>query len=936
MTTKKSPKEKFYLGNTNLPTAQTQYDYTPDMIKEIAKCRKNILHFASNYFYIINVDEGRQKIKLHKFQKRILKALSENRFNILLASRQIGKALALDTPIKTPNGWTTMGDLKDGDVVFALDGNPCNVVKAHDVLHNRKCYEIEFENGEKIVADADHRWFTQNLSERKCKSDGSIKTTEEIFKTLYKNKTEPNHRIPSCLAGLNCEEKNLIIPPYVLGLWLGDGANESSRITVGDRDINETLELLKEYTQYKVTCKKWKQQAYSLNLGMLSGRYGMKKETSLSEELRIMNLFNNKHIPNEYMYSSREQRLELLKGLMDSDGYIDKNGIGIFYNTNLKLAIQVKELIESLGYKTTYKTFIPTLKGIDCSECAEVIFKPRELVCKLSFKTSRIEVNNTEKPESNKRNQWHYIKYIREVESVPVRCITVDSPDSLFLVGKSLIPTSNTTLMTIYGLWVALFEEDQRILIVANKEQTAKMILKRIKTAFEMMPNFIKAGAVEYGQTNISLSNGSSIGISTTSSDAGRGESVNLLILDELAFLDAGLLESFWKSVYPIISSAKKSKILAASTPNGIGNLFHELWEGAIKKGEEWNGWHGERVDWWEVPSRDEKWKNETIRTLGSREAFMQEFENAFLASGEIPIDKDVYDMLESGCKDPEYIFDDGQYVVWDEPNEKCHYVVGVDVGEGLNQNATVCQILNITDLTNITQDAVYYTKKISPYYFAQKLHDLLQQWGRPPVLIERNGCGAQVIDSLKMNYGYENIVTWGTKGAISNDFKATNKAGIISHQNSKIEAVTNMRYFLNEMRSIKIRDIKTLSEIKDFIRHPNGTWSGRTANTLDDRVMALVWATAIFINEICKRYYEMIAMDDNQRPLKIKPIDYGITDIVSPSNIYVNEKDAQAFMPLPTVFSNPIGTKDEFSNIPDYEILKKDGWDVFTKDFNF
>jgi hypothetical protein len=730
MTAKKGPKEKFYLGNTNLPTAQTEYDYTPDMIKEIAKCRKNILHFASNYFYIINVDEGRQKIKLHKFQKRILKALMENRFNILLASRQIGKALALDTPIKTPNGWTTMGDLKDGDIVFGLDGNPCNVVKAHDVLHNRKCYEIEFENGEKIVADADHRWFT--ISEKE--NSGSVKTTREIVDS------EISHKIPRC-----------------------------------------------------------------------------------------------------------------------------KN----------------------------------------------------------------IELNPEQK-------EFDIIVSIKEVKSIPVRCSTVDSKDSLFLCGKTNIATSNTTLMTIYALWVALFEEDQRILIVANKEQTAKMILKRIKTAFEMMPNFIKAGAVEYGQTNISLSNGSSIGISTTSSDAGRGESVNCLLVDEIAHIDSGLLTEFWSSVYPIISSAKKSKILAASTPKGIGNLFHDLWEGANKTGEEWNGWHGERVDWWEVPNRDEKWKLETMRTIGSREAFMQEFENAFLASGEIPIDKDVYDMLESGCKDPEYIFDDGQYVVWDEPNEKSHYVVGVDVGEGLNQNATVCQILNITDLTNITQDAVYYTKKISPYYFAQKLHDLLQQWGRPPVLIERNGCGAQVIDSLKMNYGYENIVTWGTKGAISNDFKITNKAGIISHQNSKIEAVTNMRYFLNEMRSIKIRDIKTLSEIKDFIRHPNGTWSGRTANTLDDRVMALVWATAIFINDICKRYYEMIAMDDNQRPLKIKPIDYGITDIVSPSNIYVNEKDAQAFMPLPTVFSNPIGTKDEFSNIPDYEILKKDGWDIFTKDFNF
>lgn len=574
----KKIKEKFYLGNSNLPTPQTEYDYTPEMIKEIAKCRKNILHFASNYFYIVNVDEGRQKIKLHPFQKRILKALMENRFNILLASRQIGK----------------------------------------------------------------------------------------------------------------------------------------------------------------------------------------------------------------------------------------------------------------------------------------------------------------------------------------------------------------TTLMTIYALWVALFEEDQRILIVANKEQTAKMILKRIKTAFEMMPNFIKAGAVEYGQTNITLSNGSSVGISTTSSDAGRGESVNCLVLDELAFLDAGLLESFWRSVYPIISSAKKSKILAASTPNGIGNLFHSLWEGANKTGEEWNGWHPERVDWWEVPNRDEKWKNETIRTLQSREAFLQEYENAFLASGEIPIDQDVYKMLESTCKDPDFIFDDGQYIVWDEPKEKNNYVVGVDVGEGLNQNATVCQILNITDITSITQDAIYYTRKISPYNFAQKLHDILQQWGRPPVLIERNGCGAQVIDSLKNNFGYENIVTWGTKGAISNDFKSSNKHGIISHQNSKIEAVTNMRYFLNEMRCIKLRDAKTLSELKDFIRHPNGTWSGRTANTLDDRVMSLVWALAILINDICKRYYEIISFDDNQRPLKLKSIDYGISDITLPQNLYINEKDAQAFMPLPSVFSETGYSKDEFSNLPDYEIMKKDGWEVY------
>ena len=350
MAIKKGPKEKYYLGNTNLPTAQTEYDYTPQMIKEIAKCKKNILHFASNYFYIVNVDEGRQKIKLHKFQKRILKALMENRFNILLASRQIGKALALDTAIKTPNGWTTMGELRDGDVVFGLDGNPCNVVKAHDVLHNRKCYEIEFENGEKIVADADHRWFT--ISEKE--NIGSVKTTQEIVDSRI------CHKIPRC----------------------------------------ENIELNPEQREFD-------------------------------------NIFS-----------------------------------------------------------------------------------------------------------------------IKEVFSVPVRCITVDSKDSLFLCGKTNIATSNTTLMTIYALWVALFEEDQRILIVANKEQTAKMILKRIKTAFEMMPNFIKAGAVEYGQTNITLSNGSSIGISTTSSDAGRGESVNCLVVDEIAHI-----ECFSKNTFIKVRNKKTKEI---------------------------------------------------------------------------------------------------------------------------------------------------------------------------------------------------------------------------------------------------------------------------------------------------------------------------------------------------------------------------------------
>jgi hypothetical protein len=532
--------EKFYMGNQNLPSKGTIISYTPDQIKEMEKCAKNILHFAEKYFYILNIDDGKIPIKLYKAQKRVLKQMMEHRFFCLLASRQVGKALALNTPIKTPTGWTTMGDLKTGDVVYGSNGQPCNVTHSHEIRYDRDCYEVEFDNGEKIIADAEHNWFTQSKSERKRKNNngGSVKTTKEIFDTLLSKAGEPNHRIPSCIQGLNGSEKELIIPPYVLGLWLGDGANDSSRIAVGDRDIAETLENLKPYAQYKIIHKKWKSGCNGINLGMLSGRYGMKKETSLQQELREAGLLNNKHIPANYMFSSREQRLELLRGLMDSDGYINPVGTAIFYNTNLKLAKDVKELIESLGYKTTYKTFIPTLNGVPCAECAEVIFTPRELVCKLSFKSSRIKINDIVEHESNKRNQWHYIKNIKQINSVPVRCISVDSPDKLFLAGKTLIPTHNSTLMTIYILWMANFFENQRILLVANKESTAIEIFSRVRMAYEMLPNWLKSPVVEYAKTSMELENNSRISITTTTGTAARGQAVSVLIIDECAFIE--------------------------------------------------------------------------------------------------------------------------------------------------------------------------------------------------------------------------------------------------------------------------------------------------------------------------------------------------------------------------------------------------------------
>jgi hypothetical protein len=188
-----------------------------------------------------------------------------------------------------------------------------------------------------------------------------------------------------------------------------------------------------------------------------------------------------------------------------------------------------------------------------------------------------------------------------------------------------------TTLMTIYALWVSCFEPDQRIVIVANREQTAINIFKRIRTAYEQLPNFLKPGVKDYGKSGLTFDNDSSIGVSTTTSTAVRGESINCLIIDEMAFIENHLIEDFWKSVIPVISSGKKSKIFAVSTPNGTDNKFYEVYSTAERgKGT----WKAERVDWWDIPGRTERWKQQMIDTLGSEDAFLQEFGNVFLDAG--------------------------------------------------------------------------------------------------------------------------------------------------------------------------------------------------------------------------------------------------------------------------------------------------------------
>lgn len=427
-----------------------------------------------------------------------------------------------------------------------------------------------------------------------------------------------------------------------------------------------------------------------------------------------------------------------------------------------------------------------------------------------------------------------------------------------------------TTLMTIYALWISCFEPDQRIMIVANREKTAINIFKRIRTAYEQLPNFLKPGVKEYGQTGLTFDNDSSIGVSTTTATAVRGESISVLIIDEMGFIENHLIEEFWSSVIPVVSSGKKSKIFAVSTPNGTDNKFYEVYSVA-ERGK--SAWKAERVDWWDIPGRTEKWKEQQIQLLGSEEKFLQEYGNVFLDQGNSAVGAAIIERFKENKKNPIYTLDHGNYKIFETPDINKFYVIGVDVGEGIGRASSVAQVLDVTDLKHIEQVAVYASNSIEPYHFANNLVKLCNQWGNPPLLVERNNCGGQVIDALFYKHEYEKIVSC-SKISPTNT-QASRHLGILSHTNLRFAGVTNMRYWINTLQSVYINDIDTIKELETFIKYPNGTYRKKNDNFYDDRVMSLVWVLFILEPDICQQYFQIDDFDNQGKPLCISDIGY-------------------------------------------------------------
>tara|TARA_R100000479_G_scaffold170556_2_gene113355 strand:+ start:2124 stop:3551 length:1428 start_codon:yes stop_codon:yes gene_type:complete len=372
-----------------------------------------------------------------------------------------------------------------------------------------------------------------------------------------------------------------------------------------------------------------------------------------------------------------------------------------------------------------------------------------------------------------------------------------------------------------YLLWYALFNPEKTVAILANKGQTAGEMLSRITLMLENIPFFIQPGSKAVNKRSLEFSNNSRIIASATSGNSIRGMSVNLLYLDEFAFVERA--SEFYTSTYPVVSAGKDTKVIVTSTANGIGNQFHKIWEGAVQGINEFSSF---RVDWWDVPGRDDEWKKQTIANT-SQLQFDQEFGNTFFGTGDTLVNADT--LLGLRAKPPVRTMEGGLLKIYEEPIKDHDYVMTVDVSKGRGQDYSTFTLIDISSRP-FKQVAVYRNNTISPLLFPNIIYKFAKPYNEAYVVVESNDQGSVVCNGLYHDLEYENV-------HVESSVKA-NAIGIEINRKTKRLGCSAIKDILEEKR-LTINDEQTILEISTF--EAKGQSYEASDGNHDDLMMNLV-----------------------------------------------------------------------------------------------
>ena len=404
--------------------------------------------------------------------------------------------------------------------------------------------------------------------------------------------------------------------------------------------------------------------------------------------------------------------------------------------------------------------------------------------------------------------------------------------ENRFTICKLPRQSGKSTIIVSYLLHYVLFNDNVNVAILANKSSTARDLLGRLQLAYEHMPKWLQQGVLNWNKGSIELENGSKIVAASTSSSAVRGSTFNIIFLDEFAYVPNNIAEEFFSSVYPTISSGKSSKVMIVSTPHGM-NMFYKMWMDAENKR---NDYIPIDVHWSEVPGRDEKWKEQTIRNT-SEAQFQTEFECEFLGSVDTLINATkiktmaVVEPKRSGGLD-----------VYELPIKDHIYTMTVDVSRGLSNDYSAFVVLDCTQAPYKIV-AKFRDNEIKPIVFPSIIERVAKHYNTAFVLIEINDLGQQVADSMQFELEYDNMMMVTQRGrsgqVLGGGFSGRgNQLGLRMTKGTKRIGTSNLKSLIEGDKLI-INDFDIIAELSTFIS--KGKSFQAEPGATDDLVMCLV-----------------------------------------------------------------------------------------------
>ena len=475
-------------------------------------------------------------------------------------------------------------------------------------------------------------------------------------------------------------------------------------------------------------------------------------------------------------------------------------------------------------------------------------------------------------------------------------CITLQARQS----GKS-------TTTAIFFAWLSIFSTDKNLAVVAQRDQIAGEVFSKIKSIIQYLPFFMKPGCVKFNRNGYRFDNGCSALYRPASIDALQGYTIDVLYIDEFAYIKNTQAREFWNNVYPTLSSMSNSRVMITSTPNGR-NLFWELWNNAV---EGKNFFKTMRVDWWEVPGRDEAWKQCEIANLGSEAAFAQQYGLSFDTGVRNSLSADTFHYLNKVSTEFEQqLFNMG--TDWDEffrfstkwkySLKKDWFLISIDIGEGLGSDYSTIKIrklfLNPDGTIIMPTIGVFECNTIIVEEFAKVILLMMRKFNQEHVrlVIERNTYGDLLIkniDSLSEHLnGVDIDLETYAKFRRSADNMKMEKGIRLNRQNKKI-GVANWKQLVDSKIFIET-DSRTIDQYREFGEDKNGNYKAGVGH--DDLVMPDVDA-AFYVksnntgwNEFVEEFREQNKIDDFNTDVMIRYNLVAINEIQKDSILDGNE----------------------------------------------